>query len=269
MLESRHPPVSSTREIPQAADLPRHLAIVMDGNGRWARKRVLPRVAGHVRGLETVRRVVRLCLARGIPNLTLFAFSAENWRRPADEVSFLMGLFLKALHEEVRRLHQNGIRLRVIGDVSRFDARLQAAIGEAEQLTAGNTALNLSIAANYGGRQDILQAIHAMLAAHPDKRTGFTEQDLGAHLALARLPEPDLFIRTGGEERISNFLLWQFAYTELYFTACLWPDFDEAAFDAAIASFSQRERRFGRTGEQTKMALSRESSPDRRQPLAI
>jgi undecaprenyl diphosphate synthase len=185
-----------------------------------------------------------------VPNLTLFAFSSENWRRPADEVSFLMQLFLRALHDEIKRLHKNGIRLRVIGDKSRFDAALLAAIEEAERTTAANTQLTLTIAANYGGRWDIMNAVSGMLAAHPDRRDGFSEEDLAPHLCLHDLPEPDLFIRTGGEQRVSNFLLWQLAYTEFYFTDCLWPEFDDAAFDQAISSFRSRERRFGRTSEQ-------------------
>ena len=242
--------ISSTRDIPERYELPLHIAIVMDGNGRWARKRFMPRVVGHRRGLETVRRVVKLCVERNIPNLTLFAFSSENWRRPAEEVSFLMQLFLRALHGEVGRLHRNDIRLRIVGDRSRFDAELLAAIEEAEALTANNKALTLSIAANYGGRWDILQAVQAMLAENPDKREGFSEADLSRHLCLADLPEPDLFIRTGGEQRVSNFLLWQLAYTEFYFTDCLWPEFDEAAFNQALASYRKRERRFGRTSEQ-------------------
>jgi len=243
-------PVSSTLSIPTYSEFPRHIAIVMDGNGRWARKRMLPRVTGHRRGLETVRRLVRQCLELGIPNLTLFAFSSENWRRPADEVSFLMKLFLRALHTEVLRLHANNIRLRVIGDISRFEPTLQQAITQAATLTAGNTALTLSIAANYGGRWDILQAVKRMQAANPALRDDFTENDLTPYLSLGDLPEPDLFIRTGGEQRVSNFLLWQLAYAEYYFTDCLWPDFNEAAFDAALLSFRQRERRFGRTSEQ-------------------
>ena len=242
--------ISSTRGIPERSDMPQHIAIVMDGNGRWARKRLMPRVAGHKRGLETVRRVVQLCVERGVPNLTLFAFSSENWRRPADEVSFLMQLFLRALHDEIKRLHKNGIRLRVIGDKSRFDAALLAAIEDAERTTADNTQLTLTIAANYGGRWDIMNAVSGMLAAHPERRDGFSEEDLAPHLCLHDLPEPDLFIRTGGEQRVSNFLLWQLAYTEFYFTDCLWPEFDDAAFDQAISSFRSRERRFGRTSEQ-------------------
>ncbi|WP_018605094.1 polyprenyl diphosphate synthase [Uliginosibacterium gangwonense] len=245
-------PVSSTQEIPTHSEFPNHIAIVMDGNGRWASKRLMPRVAGHKRGLETVRRMVQLCIERGVPNLTLFAFSSENWRRPADEVSFLMQLFMRALREEVKLLHKHHIRLRVIGETSRFAPELQAAIAEAEALTAGNTALNLSIAANYGGRWDLMQAVNHMVATEPDRHGDFTEEDLRPHLCLADLPEPDLFIRTGGEQRVSNFLLWQLAYTEFYFTDCLWPEFDEAAFDLAIASFQRRERRFGRTSEQIK-----------------
>ncbi len=242
--------ISSTRGVPDRVDVPRHIAIVMDGNGRWARKRLLPRVAGHKRGLDTVRRVVRLCVDRGVSHLTLFAFSSENWRRPADEVSFLMQLFMQALREEVKKLHEHNIRLRVIGDLSRFDARLTETIRAAEAQTAGNTALTLSIAANYGGRWDILNAVNAMLAANPDKTGGFSEDELAPYLCLADAPEPDLYIRTGGEQRVSNFLLWQLAYTEFYFTDCLWPDFDEAAFSEALASYARRERRFGRTSEQ-------------------
>ncbi|MBS1208039.1 MAG: uppS [Proteobacteria bacterium] len=242
--------ISSTRGIPDRNDVPQHIAVVMDGNGRWARKRFLPRVAGHKRGLDTVRNVVKLCIDRGVGHLTLFAFSSENWRRPDDEVSFLMQLFMQALREEVKKLHKNNIRLRVIGDLSRFDATLVETIAQAEAQTANNTALTLSIAANYGGRWDILNAMNRLLAAEPDKRAGFSEEDLAPHLCLADAPEPDLFIRTGGEQRVSNFLLWQLAYTEFYFTDCLWPDFDEAAFDLAIDSYRKRERRFGRTSEQ-------------------
>jgi len=242
--------ISSTRGVPQSGDVPRHIAIVMDGNGRWARKRFMPRVAGHKRGLDTVRNVVRFCIEAGVGNLTLFAFSSENWRRPQEEVSFLMQLFMQALQDEVAKLHKNNIRLRIIGDLSRFDDVLAATIQQAEQLTAGNTALTLTIAANYGGRWDILNAMNRMLETHPDRRSGFTEEDLAPHLCLADVPEPDLFIRTGGEQRVSNFLLWQLAYTEFYFTDCLWPDFGKAEFDQAISSYQRRERRFGRTSEQ-------------------
>ncbi|NTV72296.1 MAG: di-trans,poly-cis-decaprenylcistransferase [Azonexaceae bacterium] len=241
---------SSTRQVPLTAVVPRHVAVIMDGNGRWAKKRFLPRVAGHVKGVELVREMVRACLERGIQYLTLFAFSSENWRRPQDEVSLLMQLFVKALEQEVEKLDRNGVRLRVIGDLSRFEPRLQELIRQAEARTAGNARLDLTIAANYGGRWDIMQATNQMLAARPDKRDGWQESDLEPHLSMSFAPEPDLFIRTGGEERISNFLLWQLAYTELYFTPVLWPDFDTAEFDKAITSFQQRERRFGRTSEQ-------------------
>ncbi len=252
---------SSTREIPVVSDVPAHIAIIMDGNGRWARKRLLPRVAGHSRGVDSVRAVIRGCMERGVRYLTLFAFSSENWRRPAEEVSFLMQLFLKSLQKEVARLHQNGIRFRVIGDLSRFDAALVTIIRDAEALTAGNTRFNLTIAANYGGRWDILDAMTRMLARNPEKRDGFTEDELAAELSTHFAPEPDLFIRTGGEKRISNFLLWQLAYTELYFTDTLWPDFDHAALELAIASYKGRERRFGRTSEQLKEKAARTAAP--------
>ncbi len=241
---------SSTQQVPQAAAVPQHVAVIMDGNGRWAKKRFLPRVAGHVKGVELVREMVRACLERGIKYLTLFAFSSENWRRPQEEVSLLMQLFVKALEQEVESLDRNGVRLRVIGDLSRFDPRLQQLIKDAEARTAGHEQLELTIAANYGGRWDIMQAMNQMLAAQPDKRDGWTEADLEPYLSMHYAPEPDLFIRTGGEERISNFLLWQLAYTELYFTDTLWPAFDTDEFDKAIASYQQRERRFGRTSEQ-------------------
>lgn len=229
--------------------MPRHIAVIMDGNGRWATKRFLPRVAGHVKGVETVRDIVEACAVRGVEYLTLFAFSSENWRRPADEVSFLMKLFVGALEREVAKMHANGIRLRVIGDLSRFDAKLQKMIATAERRTAGNRRLTLTICANYGGRWDILQAVNKMTALNPGA-TEFSEEQLAPHLSMAYAPEPDLFIRTGGEERISNFLLWQLAYSELYFTDTFWPDFDAGALDAAIASYQQRERRFGRTSAQ-------------------
>ncbi|MBL0165809.1 MAG: di-trans,poly-cis-decaprenylcistransferase [Propionivibrio sp.] len=241
---------SSTRDIPGAAALPRHVAIIMDGNGRWARKRYLPRFAGHRRGVETVRDTVKYCLERGIEFLTLFAFSSENWRRPEEEVTLLMQLFVRALQQEVSRLDRNGVRLRVVGDLSRFDPDLQSLILASEQQTAGNEKLTLTIAANYGGRWDILQAVNRMAMEHPEKQGAWSEADLAPFLAMSYAPEPDLFIRTGGEERVSNFLLWQLAYAEFYFTDTLWPDFDSAAFSAAITSFQQRERRFGRTSEQ-------------------
>ena len=241
---------SSTRQVPTAAAVPRHVAIIMDGNGRWAKKRFMPRFSGHAKGVEMVRETVRSCLERGVEYLTLFAFSSENWRRPQEEVSLLMQLFVKALEQEVDKLDRNGVRLRIIGDLSHFEGRLQELIRSAEARTAGNSRLHLTIAANYGGRWDIMQAVNAMLVAQPDKRAGWNEADLEPFLSMSFAPEPDLFIRTGGEERISNFLLWQLAYTELYFTGTLWPEFDRAEFDLAITSYQQRERRFGRTSEQ-------------------
>jgi len=246
--------VSSTIDIPDAGNVPRHVAVIMDGNGRWARRRRLPRVAGHRRGLETVRNLVRTCAEMGVEYLTLFAFSSENWRRPADEVSFLMQLFIRALENEVTKLHENSIRLRVIGDLTSFEPRLVSLISEAEALTADNSRLTLTIAANYGGRWDIMQAVNRMLKENPDRSGGFNELHLAPYLALSYAPEPDLFIRTGGEQRVSNFCLWQLAYSELYFTDVLWPDFDAQAFAAALDSYRQRERRFGRTSEQLKPA---------------
>jgi undecaprenyl diphosphate synthase len=241
---------SSTREIPEVRAVPRHVAIIMDGNGRWARKRFLPRVAGHKRGVETLRRVIKACVERGIEYLTVFAFSSENWRRPPEEVAFLMSLFVAALEQEVGRLHENGVRLKIVGDLSPFEARLRQLIEKAEALTADNRRLTLSIAANYGGRWDILQAMNQLARTRPERAGAWTEEDLASHLAMAYAPEPDLFIRTGGEKRISNFLNWQLAYAEFYFTDLFWPDFGPKALDDAIASYRQRERRFGRTSEQ-------------------
>ena len=241
---------SSTQSIPVSNQIPNHIAVIMDGNGRWARKRFLPRVAGHKRGLEKVRDLVKECANLKVKYLTLFAFSSENWRRPDDEVSFLMGLFVDALKREVHKLHKNNIRLILIGDRNRFNKDLIAQIEASEQLTANNTGLVLTIAVNYGGRWDILQATNKMILANPDKTEPYTEADLTPHLAMHYAIEPDLFIRTGGEKRVSNFLLWQLAYTEFYFTDTLWPDFDSLPFQAAISSYQQRERRFGRTSEQ-------------------
>ncbi len=257
--------VSSTIDIPAARAVPRHIAIIMDGNGRWARRRRLPRVAGHRRGVETVRSTIRCCVDAGVEYLTLFAFSSENWRRPPDEVSFLMQLFMRALENEVSKLHENGIRLRVVGDLSSFEPRLIALIHEAEALTAANTRLTLTVAANYGGRWDIMQALNRMLKDHPARVGGFNEAHLVPYLALSYAPEPDLFIRTGGEQRVSNFCLWQLAYTELYFTDALWPDFDAQAFQAALTSYQQRERRFGRTSEQ--LAPPKEAAVPQSQPV--
>lgn len=240
---------SSTTAVPEVAKMPRHVAIIMDGNGRWATKRFLPRVAGHVKGVEAVRGVVEACVLRGIEYLTLFAFSSENWRRPEEEVSLLMRLFVTALEREVSKMHANNIRLKVVGDLSRFDPRLQELIAAAERRTANNTRLTVTVCANYGGRWDVMQAAGKMIAANPGLAT-FSEDLLAEHLALAYAPEPDLFIRTGGEQRISNFLLWQLAYSELYFTDTYWPDFSIESLDEAIASYQARERRFGRTGDQ-------------------
>ena len=241
---------SSTQTIPDSGEIPNHIAVIMDGNGRWARKRFLPRVAGHKRGVDTVRDLVKQCAKLNVKYLTLFAFSSENWRRPDDEVSFLMGLFMDALKREVAKLHENNIRLVLIGDRSRFSEALVEQIVVSEKLTATNTGLTLSIAANYGGRWDILQATNKMISNSTEKQQTFIESDLTPYLAMSYAPEPDLFIRTGGEKRVSNFLLWQLAYTEFYFTDTLWPDFDAKAFQLAIQSYQQRERRFGRTSEQ-------------------
>lgn len=241
---------SSTLAIPEARTVPRHLAIIMDGNGRWAKQRFLPRVAGHKRGLEAVRTTVKACVKRGVEFLTLFAFSSENWRRPQDEVKFLMQLFVAALEQEIEKLHTNGVRFRVVGDLGRFEPRIVRLVEEAEALTKDNNRLLLTIAANYGGRWDMLQAANRMLKERPELSAGFSEADLTPYFSMSYAPEPDLFIRTGGEQRISNFLLWQLAYTELYFIDTLWPDFDAGALDEAIQSYQERERRFGRTSEQ-------------------
>ena len=240
---------SSTQAVPEVSLVPRHIAIIMDGNGRWATKRFMPRVAGHVKGVEAVRGIVEACAMQGVEYVTFFAFSSENWRRPEEEVSLLMRLFVTALEREVSKMHANGIRLKIVGDLSRFDDKLRNMIIAAERKTAGNTRLTVTVCANYGGRWDIMQAVGKMIAANPGA-TDFSEEQLASFLSLAYAPEPDLFIRTGGEERISNFLLWQLAYTELYFTDTYWPDFDANALGLAIASYQKRERRFGRTSEQ-------------------
>jgi len=253
---------SSTREIPPVGDIPRHIAVIMDGNGRWAKKRYLPRVAGHKQGVETVRQITRACRERGVEYLTLFAFSSENWRRPPEEVSTLRQLFMGALEQEAERLHQNRVRLKIIGDIAPFGARVVELALRAEEMTRDNAGLTLTIAANYGGRWDLMQALTKLVRKAPLPPGGYTEAQLAAHLALNYAPEPDLFIRTGGEQRISNFLLWQLAYTELYFTPTLWPDFDDVELDAAIAWYQQRERRFGRTSEQ--LEASKRASGDRR-----
>lgn len=244
---------STTQSVPAPQDVPRHVAIIMDGNGRWATTRRLPRVAGHTKGVEAVRATVEACVVRGVEYLTLFAFSSENWRRPPDEVSLLMRLFIAALQREIAQLRANGIRLRIVGDVSAFEPRLQTLITQAQTRTAVNSRLTLTVCANYGGRWDLLQAMRRMLTEHPALAADpdrIREEDLAPYLAMSYAPEPDLFIRTGGEQRISNFLLWQLAYTELYFTEAFWPDFGAAELDRAFASFRARERRFGRTSAQ-------------------
>jgi undecaprenyl diphosphate synthase len=225
----------------------------MDGNGRWAKRRYLPRMAGHREGLKTVHNIAKTCSEIGIEVLTLFAFSSENWRRPLPEVNGLMALFLAALQNEIKKLHQNNVQLRVIGDFSRFSAELRAGIAAAQQLTAQNSGLKLVIAADYGGRWDILQAVQKIaqsIEAGHLSSNDITAETFAAQLNLADLPAPDLFIRTSGEWRISNFLLWQMAYTELYFTDVLWPDFDEPALMAALQFYANCERRFGCTSEQ-------------------
>lgn len=222
--------------------VPRHIAVVMDGNGRWATRRLLPRTAGHKVGVDALKRLVRGCLIQGVPHLTVFAFSSENWNRPAEEVGALMDLFVQALRRETRELASQGVRLRFVGRLEAFEPTLRELMREGEAITAENLRLQLNVAINYGGRWDIVQAAQAMVA----RGEPIDEASLSAHLCMADLPEPDLLIRTGGERRISNFLLWQLAYTELYFTDILWPEFDEAALAAAIADYAARERRFGR-----------------------
>jgi undecaprenyl diphosphate synthase len=241
----------------QAAEMtqhnPRHIAIIMDGNGRWAQKKMMPRIMGHRAGVKAVRAIVEYCTQQGVEVLTLFAFSSENWRRPKEEVSLLMNLFMATLQTEINRLHENNIRLRFIGNTVSFDVKLQEKISAGVVQTQHNTGLNLVIAANYGGRWDLTEAaktIAADVLAGTMTLADITEELMQRHLAVADLPEPDLFIRTGGEQRISNFLLWQLAYTELYFTDRLWPDFDQAALEQAIISYKGRQRRFGRTGDQ-------------------
>jgi undecaprenyl diphosphate synthase len=231
---------------PEAAPVPHHVAIVMDGNGRWAQKRLLPRLAGHRQGVTTLRQVVQWAMARGIRVLTVFAFSSENWKRPADEVSGLMALMAKALVREVPDLQTNGVRLHFPGDRSALAPEVAAGLVQAEADTASNSRLVLNVCFNYGGRWDLLQAAQALQT----RGVPLTEANLSSALALAHVPDPDLLIRTGGEQRISNFLLWQLAYSELYFSDRLWPDFDEAELDRALAAFAGRERRFGLTSAQ-------------------
>ena len=247
-------PVSRNEHIPTR---PRHIAIIMDGNGRWARNRGMPRPAGHREGVKAVRRVVESCRKHQIEALTLFAFSSENWRRPPTEVSLLMDLFISTLQKEVDSLHANGVQVRFIGDRTPFSVKLRTLMDNTEVRTQDNPGLRLAIAVNYGGRWDIAQATRGIAARVQAGELALDAVDadlLGKQLSLADLPEPDLFIRTGGEQRISNFLLWQLAYTELYFTDTLWPDFDEDSLVDALASFARRQRRFGQTGDQVERA---------------
>jgi len=229
-----------------APAVPHHIAIVMDGNGRWATRRFLPRVAGHKQGVESLRRCVKACVARNVSVLTVFAFSSENWNRPVEEVSGLMDLMVGALGREVPKLSQDGVRLHFVGERGGLSEKMIAGLVQAEVATAHNSRLVLNVCFNYGGRWDIARAA-AQLAARGE---ALTEANLDAAMALAHVPDPDLFIRTGGEQRLSNFLLWQSAYAELYFSDRLWPEFDEAALDDAIAAFQRRERRYGQTSAQ-------------------
>lgn len=233
-------------QMPDPGPIPRHVAIVMDGNGRWATRRLLPRVAGHKIGVDSLRRCVRACAARGVAVLTVFAFSSENWNRPRDEVSGLMDLLAMALGREVPQLVKDGVRLRFVGERSGLSAAVLGGLEKGEQATAGNDGLVFNVCFNYGGRWDITQAARHLA----DAGTEITESNLSAAMGMGHVPDPDLIIRTGGEQRISNFMLWQAAYSELYFTDTLWPDFDEASLDEAIAAFAQRERRFGKTSAQ-------------------
>jgi undecaprenyl diphosphate synthase len=237
----------------ESANVPQHIAIIMDGNGRWAKQRRQPRFMGHRAGVKAVENIVKHCAELGVGILSLFAFSSENWRRPTKEVSLLMELFALSLKQQAKRLHKNNIRLQIIGDTSKFSDSLQKQITQAQQLTADNTGLIINIAANYGGRWDITKAVQKVaekVASGQLQSEEITEEMISAELTTASIPEPDLFIRTGGEERVSNFMLWQMAYTEFYFSETLWPDFGSQQLDNAILSFSDRERRFGKTSEQ-------------------
>lgn len=242
-------------------NVPRHVAVIMDGNNRWAKRRLLPGVAGHKAGVDAVRAVIEVCAEAGVEVLTLFAFSSENWQRPAEEVGALMELFLTALRREARKLNENGISLRIIGDRSRFYPELQAAMLEAEEMTAGPGRFVLQVAANYGGQWDILQAAQRMAreaqAGHLDPNE-ISPALFQSYLATADMPLPDLCIRTGGERRISNFLLWQLAYAELYFSDLFWPDFKHDAMRTALADFAKRQRRFGKTGDQVETEVRAE-----------
>jgi undecaprenyl diphosphate synthase len=236
--------------------MPRHVAIVMDGNGRWAKKRFAPRFFGHKEGVDALVRTVQACADRGIEYVTVFAFSSENWKRSSDEVSGLMGLVLIAVSKYLQKLSNEGVRIRIVGDRDAVDKKVRDAWDQTERTTANNKRITLSVAFNYGGRWDMLQAAKRAMASGLDAES-LTEDVLSQHMAMSYAPDPDLFIRTGGEVRVSNFLLWQVAYSELYFTECLWPDFDETELDKAISSFRQRDRRFGAVvGESVALAAS-------------
>ena len=262
MISSPLPNVATTGEYPEGAsrrddpcdgNLPRHVAIIMDGSGRWARRRRLPRVAGHRAGIGAVKDVVQACGEKGIEALTLFAFSSENWQRPPEEVERLMGLFMTALEQEARKLHEYNVCLEVVGERRALNDMLRKRITQAEELTRANTGLRLIIAANYGGRWDVTRACRKIATLVRDAKLdpeSITPELVEGYLSLPELPAPDLFIRTGGEMRISNFLIWHLAYTELYFTDTLWPDFDRRSFDTALSAYARRQRRFGLTSEQ-------------------
>ena len=238
-------------------NLPKHLAIIMDGNGRWAKQKGLPRIAGHRAGVKALQKIVNFCAIEGIKVLTVYAFSSENWKRPRTEVSMLMELFTTSLQQRFKELHDNNVRLRFIGDLSSFPAKLCRSMADTENLTTGNTGLELVVAVNYGGRWDITNAFKKLnreISTGSMELEDINEALIGKFMCLSDLPEPDLFIRTGGEMRISNFLLWQLAYTELYFDDCLWPDFDTANLGKALQWYVGRERRFGRTSEQIEHA---------------
>jgi undecaprenyl diphosphate synthase len=239
-------------QFPLGRTIPQHIAIIMDGNRRWAHKRAMPKALGHARGAQRVRSIVQACADHGVRYLTLFAFSTENWQRPAEEVSSLMGLLVHYLEKEVDDMNATGVRLKVVGDTRRFDARLQRLMRESQEKTAGNKRITLTIAANYGGRWDMLQAARAWQENHPGQSLdGLDEDSLRSYLSMAYAPDPELLIRTGGESRISNFMLWQTAYTELFFSPALWPDFNEKMLDEALAWYSQRDRRFGGMSQRT------------------
>lgn len=234
-------------------NIPRHIAIVMDGNGRWAKQKHRPRFMGHKKGVEAVREIVKTCSLLKVECLSLFAFSSENWKRPEEEIKNLMGLFMMALEREAKSLARNNVRLQIVGDLSHFSEKLQDKIKQVEELTKDSTGLRLIVAANYGGRWDIAQSIRIIarkVEAGELKCDAINEENISSHITTQGLPDPDLFIRTGGEKRISNFLLWQMAYTELYFTDVLWPDFGKTELEKAITDYSSRQRRFGKTSEQ-------------------